>query len=191
MNELILIEYPGAFLCESKFVRKISHYTRDFENPNFCTTSDPNRFLERFCESRGLDFVVGDVIFTEVTHAIIFDDGEFGNLRLSLRAQAVRAKFIETPVTTVVNKDAGSRFDIYIGRGTPFGNPYPIGAAGDRAEVIRKYKYDFDRRLLDFFLDHDEKVAALRGKVLGCHCKPYACHGDVIAEYINSLDDGL
>ncbi len=48
-------------------------------------------------------------------------------------------------------------------------------------------KYDFERGFLKF---SKEDVLALKGKTLGCHCKPAACHGDVIAEYLNVLDDG-
>ncbi|WP_123009399.1 DUF4326 domain-containing protein, partial [Escherichia coli] len=36
----------------------------------------------------------------------------------------------------------------------------------------------------------DKNASSLKGKVIACHCKPYACHGDIIADYINSLDDG-
>ncbi|MCG6418638.1 DUF4326 domain-containing protein [Vibrio fluvialis] len=28
------------------------------------------------------------------------------------------------------------------------------------------------------------------GKRLGCFCKPDDCHGDIIAEFLNSYDDG-
>ena len=31
---------------------------------------------------------------------------------------------------------------------------------------------------------------ALKGKRLGCFCKPYPCHRDIIKEYLNTLDDG-
>jgi len=31
-----------------------------------------------------------------------------------------------------------------------------------------------------------ERVLALRGKTLGCFCKPRACHGDVIANYLEA-----
>lgn len=27
----------------------------------------------------------------------------------------------------------------------------------------------------------------LKGKVLGCFCKPKACHGDVLADLVNKL----
>ena len=30
----------------------------------------------------------------------------------------------------------------------------------------------------------------LAGKRLGCFCKPQSCHGDVLADFLNSLDDG-
>ncbi len=66
------------------------------------------------------------------------------------------------------------------------GNPYAIGFSGDRDEVIRKFKHDFEREFLRFTR---EDVLKLKGKTLGCHCKPAACHGDVIAEYLNALDD--
>lgn len=34
-------------------------------------------------------------------------------------------------------------------------------------------------------------LGIIRGKVIACHCKPAACHGDVLATYLNSQDDGL
>jgi hypothetical protein len=33
------------------------------------------------------------------------------------------------------------------------------------------------------------RIHELKGKTLGCFCKPEACHGDVIAEYLNNLQD--
>jgi len=57
----------------------------------------------------------------------------------------------------------------------------------DRNEVIRKFKYDFER---GYLRKNKEEVLKLKGKILGCHCKPLACHGDVIAKYLNRLDDG-
>jgi hypothetical protein len=30
------------------------------------------------------------------------------------------------------------------------------------------------------------KIEELKGKVLGCFCKPNACHGDVIKEYLDN-----
>jgi hypothetical protein len=30
-------------------------------------------------------------------------------------------------------------------------------------------------------------VKALRGKVLGCFCKPRPCHGDVLLEFVDKV----
>lgn len=72
------------------------------------------------------------------------------------------------------------RYDVYIGRPGPFGNPFVIGKDGDRNEVIRKFEE---------YLLKDEalmaKVKQLKGKVLGCFCSPQKCHGDVLAKYAN------
>jgi hypothetical protein len=90
----------------------------------------------------------------------------------------------------VVNKDRGEKYDVYIGRGSEFGNPYAIGFDGDRDEVIRKFAYDFERDFLRGGAELKEKLKQFKGKRLGCHCAPAPCHGDVLAEYLNCLDDG-
>jgi hypothetical protein len=77
--------------------------------------------------------------------------------------------------TTVVNvRDSG--YDVYIGRGSKWGNPFLIGRHGTREEVVALY----EERLLK---TPDLLVALpeLKGKVLGCYCKPKSCHGDVLA----------
>lgn len=89
--------------------------------------------------------------------------------------------------TRIVNVDKNEHYDVYIGRGSAWENPYAIGIDGDRDEVIRKSQYDFERGYLK---SSKEQLLALRGKTLGCHCKPAACHGDILADYLNSLDDG-
>ena len=81
-------------------------------------------------------------------------------------------------MTVVVNRHYKT-FDVYIGRGTKWGNPYYIGKDGTRAQVIEKYK--------QHVLNSGELLLALPelyGKVLGCSCKPKACHGDVLIELL-------
>ena len=77
--------------------------------------------------------------------------------------------------------------DEYIGRGSVLGNPFIIGKDGDREEVIRKYKNYIWNCLR--VVKELERLASIDHKyVLGCHCKPKACHGDVIikaVEYLN------
>jgi len=79
---------------------------------------------------------------------------------------------------------AKSPHDVYIGRPDKWGNPFVEGDDGSRAEVIRKYR--------EWLLNSPEaedvrrELHTLRGKTLGCWCKPKACHGDVIVEIIES-----
>lgn len=87
-------------------------------------------------------------------------------------------------ITVVVNKYK-SNYDIYIGRGSPFGNPFLIGVGGTREEVIAKYQKYFDNKIKTDPI-FKEQVFELKGKVLGCFCKPHACHGDVIKEWLES-----
>ena len=70
-------------------------------------------------------------------------------------------------------------YDVYIGRGSIWGNPYKIGKDGNRDEVIEKYrKYILARPELI------NRLSELEGKVLGCWCRPARCHGDVLIELI-------
>lgn len=78
-------------------------------------------------------------------------------------------------MTTVVHCKK-SPFDVYIGRPSKWGNPFTIGKDGDRNAVICKYE--------TWIKTQPELMAALpelKGKVLGCWCAPYACHGHVLA----------
>jgi hypothetical protein len=62
-------------------------------------------------------------------------------------------------------------------KGSIWGNPFRIGKDGTREEVIAKYR--------DYVLSRPDLVAQLpelKGKVLGCWCKPLQCHGEVLAE---------
>ena len=69
-------------------------------------------------------------------------------------------------------------YDVYIGRPSKWGNPFKIGKDGTREEVIEKYRnYMQDSHLLDH-------IQELKGKTLGCYCKPAACHGDVLVELV-------
>ena len=75
-----------------------------------------------------------------------------------------------------------AKFDVYIGRPGPWGNPFQIGKDGTRAEVIAKFR--------EWFLSQPQMVERakreLRGKVLGCWCSPQTCHGDVLSEMANA-----
>ena len=90
-------------------------------------------------------------------------------------------------MTSVVNITKTKRYDVYIGRGGPYGNPFDHNKLGiTRKECIEKYREYFYKKLNDpVFRD---RILGLKDKVLGCFCKPEACHGDVIVDYIDNYE---
>ena len=91
------------------------------------------------------------------------------------------------PTTTVTNIRT-QIYDVYIGRAGKgksgyFGNPFSLGT---REENIANFKIYFYKRIAE---DNEfkKRVLELEGKKLGCFCKPLACHGDIIVEYLNNL----
>lgn len=97
----------------------------------------------------------------------------------------------------VVNKYKED-FDIYIGRGSKWGNPFSVNADKSKYDVLSCDTLD---ESLDKYGDHlwemikdgrvtKEELRDLQGKKLGCFCKPKPCHGDVIIKAVEwSLRD--
>lgn len=94
--------------------------------------------------------------------------------------------------TKVVNKYHGIPYDVYIGRGSIWGNPFTHKQldktkaefqTASREESIEKYREWImtQPQLL-------ERIHELKGKTLCCFCKPAACHGDVLAELADQVD---
>jgi hypothetical protein len=86
---------------------------------------------------------------------------------------------------TVVVNLRREAYDVYIGRGGLWGNPYRIGPKCSRAEAIRQYRGYIALRLT---LEPElrAKFKELKGKRLGCYCKPLPCHGDILVELLEA-----
>lgn len=89
--------------------------------------------------------------------------------------------------TTVVNIRTHN-YDVYIGRAGYghdgyFCNPFAIGRDGGRDQVIELYREYFSKRMA---VDKEfaRRIRGLKGKRLGCFCKPKVCHGDIIVEFL-------
>ena len=80
--------------------------------------------------------------------------------------------------------------DVYIGRhnynggwnlsSSKWENPYKVNKHQDRQTVIEMYK--------KYIMGKPELMKALpelKGKRLGCWCKPEMCHGDVLVQLLN------
>ncbi len=82
----------------------------------------------------------------------------------------------------VVNRSRKGEYEVYIGRPSKWGNPFVVGRATTRAEVIEEYR--------EWIKGQPELMAALPeldGKLLVCWCKPAACHGDVLVELLEAM----
>lgn len=86
--------------------------------------------------------------------------------------------------TTVFNKHHKLSYDVYIGRGSKWGNPfshmegtkatYKVDSRQEAVEAYRQWIMTQTHLL--------NSLHELKGKVLCCFCKPKSCHGDVLAE---------
>jgi hypothetical protein len=95
-------------------------------------------------------------------------------------------KKVVLPPPIIVNLRAGDSYDEYIGLGSAWGNRFIGDSPRNRAISL------YETRLRNLLKDPAWRVAlkALSGKRLGCHCKPKACHGDVIIKLFLELIDG-
>jgi len=100
-------------------------------------------------------------------------------------------------VASIVNlyKD---EYDVYIGRPGKnkdgyFGNPVTPGVVcfvcdhiHDKGDTLACYE-QYVRARITFDDEFKRRLKELDGKILGCFCKPKACHGDVLINIIAEL----
>ena len=93
---------------------------------------------------------------------------------------------------TVVNKKTHkpTTNDVYIGRGSKWGNPYRIGIDGDRQRVIELYELRARKLLRDAGDEGTRNLLTLKDKNLVCFCTPSACHGHILEQLIKEIENG-
>lgn len=97
-------------------------------------------------------------------------------------------------MTTLVVNRRNETYDVYIGRGSLFGNPFShlksqvIGVivVASRAEAIarhREWLFEQSKDPSSIALQTQvlRQVHTLRDKRLGCYCDPLPCHGHLLA----------
>lgn len=87
--------------------------------------------------------------------------------------------------TRVVNRYS-ELYDVYIGRPSKWGNPFlPVGKSSSArlASIICHREWFLTQQHLI------DDLYELRGKRLGCYCAPKPCHGDVLVEMAEKLND--
>ena len=105
-------------------------------------------------------------IDTDIYRTITVDEGH----------EIITERHTVRPSAIVVNRHK-SEFNVYIGRGTVYGNPQ--GTVQDYIDYLQSGRS---------FLT-DETLLKLAGKVLGCSCKPKDCHGDILVGLLDALID--
>lgn len=80
-------------------------------------------------------------------------------------------------------------FDVYVGRPSPFGNPFSH-RPGTLATYRVRTRDAAIARFEEWLMTDPELIARvrreLRGKVLGCWCAPdKACHAEILARVAN------
>lgn len=92
-------------------------------------------------------------------------------------------------MATVVNKYK-EEYDIYIGRGSVWGNPFShkTGTKAqylvkDREQSVAAYRQYLWHQMGQGFIT-TAMLRDLNGKRLGCFCKPQSCHGDIIVKAV-------
>ena len=98
----------------------------------------------------------------------------------------------ESTMQTVVVNIYKEQFDVYIGRAGRgqdgyFGNPFRIGCGMSREDAVQRFQKYFTERIQKD-AEFKRRILALKGKRLGCFCKPKACHGDVIADWLDKME---
>jgi hypothetical protein len=84
-----------------------------------------------------------------------------------------------------------SNYDIYIGRGSIWGNPYThIKNKKTKANFIVKNREEAIEKYEEYLLNNEElfsKIHELKGKILGCYCSiNEKCHGDILIKHIET-----
>lgn len=105
---------------------------------------------------------------------------------------------VTNPTITVGHK--WTKGSVYIGRGSTFGNPYPVPHKG--AEHLRTAACDnFEKYFWNTLIKNEEVVQELESLVikaknegnvvLGCFCAPKRCHGETIKSYLDQRLAGV
>ncbi|ATZ80756.1 hypothetical protein BMW23_0710 [Bodo saltans virus] len=66
-------------------------------------------------------------------------------------------------------------------------NPYKITNTNTRDEVLEKYEKYITEKIKNENLH--EQLKKLKGKNLGCWCKPEKCHGDILLKIIEKVNE--
>lgn len=94
-------------------------------------------------------------------------------------------------MTTKVVHCKKEPYDVYIGRPSKWGNPFTHLTTNTRAQIQVDSREEAVSRYEEYIRNKPELMAdlhELKGKTLGCWCKPKSCHGDILVKLIEELE---
>jgi len=83
----------------------------------------------------------------------------------------------------IIIKDKDDKYCRYPKTNSKWANPFKVNKDGSREECIEKYREYIIKKINEN--PEEYNIEELRGKTLGCWCKPEKCHGDVLIELLN------
>lgn len=196
----LLIALPRLLCFKSLFEQVVESVLGQLSDPDISIVSDLAGRARQFLETKGYspnEIRISSKLdaksaVKKYSHIVVFWDGEeLSHIIYFAKLYNKPLRIVPVQITKVRNRDEGEEFDVYIGRKTPWGNPFPIehdSNGAKRKDVIEKFKVYFKEKFLDK-PENLDKLLTLRGLRLGCHCKPLPCHGDVIADFLNDYFD--
>lgn len=81
------------------------------------------------------------------------------------------------------------RGSVYVGRPSPWGNPFIVGVHGDSGECVRLHREMVLKKVKDDPNYFRIIKSVLGGKDLVCFCAPEACHAEIYLELANEQAD--
>lgn len=82
-------------------------------------------------------------------------------------------------------------YDVYIGRPSKWGNPFSH-KENTKAKYLVSSREEAVDAYEDWILNGEgqyllEDLHELKGKTLGCWCKPKECHGDILVKLVKEI----
>jgi hypothetical protein len=114
-------------------------------------------------------------------------------LVVNVRAQNIRPRYsnLQEWMDDPKNSYIGRGGTVLIGSssfsypGSKWGNPFKPLKHNTKEQRIRQYEAYIRQKIESESLQ--KELLAMKGKVLGCWCKPDGCHGDVLVRLIEEL----
>jgi len=195
----LLVALSEGFARPKLFAAKLDKLIGNLDVTDTVVLQDARGFAQSYFSEKDISTTVAvglsrakiKKLVSDCTHVVVFWGGEdLHDVVYFAKLLKKQLRVFAVPITTVRNRK-NEEFDIYIGRGSRWGNPFEISRGPNgigREEVIEKFKSYFEEQILAN-PDQHSLLLSLRGYRLGCYCKPEKCHGDVIAEYLNAYGD--